>query len=122
VIMDHILEARSPAFCRATESKIEQIEPGIRRQMLGYGSDLMLCRVWFDQGAIGQLHSHPHSQTSYIESGRFRVVIDGQQRDLGAGDGFFIAPHLKHGATCLEAGVILDAFSPAREDLLRVGG
>lgn len=120
--MDHVLEGRSPTFCRATDGKIEQLETGILRQIIGYGPDLMLCRVWFDQGAIGQVHSHPHSQTSYIESGCFRVLVDGEQRELCAGDGFFIAPDLEHGATCLETGVILDAFSPAREDFLRKEG
>lgn len=120
--MDHVLEGRSPPFCRAAEGKIEQLDAGIRRQMLAYGPDLMLCRVWFDRGAVGQVHSHPHSQASYIESGRFRVVIDGEQRDLGAADAFFIAPDLEHSATCLEAGVILDAFSPAREDFLEMEG
>lgn len=119
--MNQALQGCSPSFCPAAKEEIEQIAPGISRQMLGYGPDLMLCRVWFDQGAVGQVHSHPHSQTSYIESGRFRVTIDGEQRDIGAGDAFFVAPDLAHGATCLEAGVILDAFSPARADFLQKG-
>lgn len=120
--MDHVLEGRSPAFCRAAEEKVEQLEAGIRRQMLGHGADLMLCRVWFDKRAIIKVRSHPHSQTNYIERGRFRVAIDGAQRELSAGDGFYIAPDLEHGATCLVAGVILDAFNAVREDFLGTKG
>lgn len=116
--MGQVLEGRSTPFCHAADGRIERLEPGISRRMLGYGPDLMLCRVWFEQGAVGQVHSHPHSQTSYIESGLFRVTVDGEQRELGAGDAFFVAPDLEHGAICVETGVILDAFSPAREDFL----
>ncbi|MXO67372.1 cupin domain-containing protein [Altererythrobacter marinus] len=112
------IQRRSPAFTPAAEAAIEQVDPGIRRQILGHGPDLMVCRVWFEQGAIGQVHSHPHSQSSYVESGRFRVTIDGEERELEAGDGFYVAPFLDHGAVCLEAGCLLDTFNPARADFL----
>lgn len=117
--MQQDLQSRSPTFTHAAESEIEQLEPGIRRQMLGHGPDLMLCRVWFEEGEVGQVHSHPHSQSSYVESGRFRVTIDGEDRELAAGDAFYVAPHLDHGVVCLETGVLLDAFSPARADFLQ---
>lgn len=117
LIVEQIVSG-GPAFCFASESGPEQLEPGIRRQMLGYGPDLMLCRVWFDDGAEGQVHTHPHSQSSFVESGRFRVTIGGEQRELRQGDGYFVVPHLPHGAVCLEAGVLIDAFSPARADFL----
>lgn len=109
---------RSPTFNRAAEGEIEQLEPGIRRQLLAYGPEIMLCRVWFDDGAIGWVHSHPHSQSTFIESGRFAVMIDGEEHELGAGDSFYVAPHLEHGSRCIEAGVIIDAFSPVRADFL----
>ncbi len=114
-------ERRSPAFIPAAKDTIETVDPGIRRQMLGYGPDLMLCRVWFEKDAVGQVHSHPHSQSSYVESGRFLVSIDGEEQELAAGDSFYVAPHLDHGAACLEEGVLLDTFSPAREDFLGLG-
>jgi quercetin dioxygenase-like cupin family protein len=113
---------RSPTFCRAADGEIEQLDPGIRRRILGYGPDIMLCRVWFEKGVVGQVHSHPHSQTTYIESGRFRVTIDGEEREFAAGDAFYVAPHLDHGSLCLEAGVLIDAFSPARADFLKREG
>lgn len=116
--MHRDIQRRSPAFTPAAEAAIEQVDPGIRRQILGHGPDLMVCRVWFEQGAIGQVHSHPHSQSSYVESGRFRVTIDGEERELEPGDGFYVAPFLDHGAVCVEAGCLLDTFNPARADFL----
>lgn len=120
--MQQIPQDRSPTFCRAAEGEIEQLEPGIRRRILAYGPDLMLCRVWFDKGAVGRVHSHPHSQSTVIESGRFLVTIDGEEQELGAGDAFYVAPHLDHGSLCLEAGALIDAFSPMRADFLATDG
>jgi quercetin dioxygenase-like cupin family protein len=91
------------------------------RQILAHGPDLMIARASFEKGSVGDVHRHPHSQASYVESGRFEVFIDGVKHVLGPGDSFYVAPHLDHGAICLEAGVLLDSFSPAREDFLRGG-
>jgi len=115
-------DAQSAPFISSRDEPIEQVDQGVKRQMLGYGPDLMICRVWFEENAVGQIHSHPHSQSSYVESGRFIVTVDDTERELGPGDSFYVAPHLDHGAVCLEPGVLLDAFSPAREDFLQAEG
>ena len=112
---------QSPAFVSADAVTKEDLGGGISRQILGFGPDLMVVRVWFGKGAVGEIHSHQHSQSTYIESGRFRVNIDGEDRELGAGDSFYVAPHLDHGAVSLEPGVLIDTFSPAREDFLGEG-
>jgi quercetin dioxygenase-like cupin family protein len=111
----------SATFVQYDPEKVEVVGDGIRRQILGYGPDIMIVRVWFDKGAVGEVHSHPHSQASYVESGRFMAEIDGKKQELGAGDSFYVAPHLDHGAVCLEAGVLIDTFSPLREDFLSEG-
>lgn len=111
-------DRHSPCFVPARDNTIEDLGGGIRRQLLGFGPDLMTCKVWFETGATGQLHAHPHSQTTYVESGRFFVVIDGEECELEPGDSFYVAPNKLHNATCREAGVLIDSFSPAREDFL----
>ncbi len=111
-------DPRSGPFVRAAEAPVEVTYPGITRQVIGFGSALMICRVTFDEGAIGTAHSHPHSQSSYVESGRFLVRVGDREVELMTGDGFFVDPHVEHGAVCLESGVLIDTFSPAREDFL----
>lgn len=108
----------SPAFVRAAALEMESLGGGISRKILAYGPDLMIVRVWFELGAVGDIHAHRHSQSTYVESGRFEVSIDGERRVLECGDSFYVAPHLDHGAVCLEPGVLIDTFSPAREDFL----
>ncbi len=116
--MATLAKPSSDAFVRYEPEAIETVGDGIRRQMLGYGPEIMIVRVWFENGAVGEVHAHRHSQSSYVESGRFLVEIDGEKQELGAGDCFYVAPHLDHGAVCLEEGVLIDTFSPLREDFL----
>ena len=119
--MATLVKSSSPAFVEASTLPQEDLGDGISRQILGYGPEIMIVRVWFSEGSVGQVHEHFHSQATYVESGKFEVFIDGEKRVLGAGDSFYIAPHLDHGAVCLEPGVLIDTFSPAREDFLGEG-
>jgi quercetin dioxygenase-like cupin family protein len=38
---------------------------------------------------------------------------------LEAGDGYYVAPDELHGCVCLEAGILIDTFSPMRADFLK---
>lgn len=120
--MATLVDAKAAPFVVAKETPKEDLGGGISRQILGYGPEIMIVRVWFGKGSVGEVHSHRHSQSTYVESGSFEVFIDGEKQILGAGDSFYIAPHLDHGAVCLEAGVLIDTFSPLREDFLRLEG
>lgn len=115
------MKYKSEAFVASNEAEIEDVGGGIKRQLLGYNDSLMVARVIFEEGAEGYVHAHPHSQVSYVESGEFDVFIDGEKRRLGPGDSFCVQPNLDHGAVCQKAGVLLDVFSPVREDFLEEG-
>lgn len=91
---------------------------GIQRKVLGYNANLMLVKVKFEKNAIGVMHQHEHTQSSFVESGKFELTIGGQTRRLKEGDGYFVPPHVLHGCICLEPGILIDAFSPAREDFI----
>ncbi len=88
------------------------------RRVLAYGPDLMLVEMKFEEGAIGAVHSHPHTQCTYIVSGKFVFTCEGEPLTVEAGDTIYFAPNEEHGATCLEAGTVVDAFSPQRDDFL----
>lgn len=97
----------------------ENVGEGVRRQIMGYDKDLMLVKVHFDKGAVGSLHAHPHSQATYVVSGRFELTIGDEKKEITAGDGYYVAPDVLHGCVCLEPGILIDTFSPAREDFLK---
>src|SRR5438045_3985811 len=105
-------------FVRTADADWTAVGDGIRRQILSHGPDLMMVRVEFVKGAIGALHSHPHRQVTYVARGSFAVTIDGRREVLGAGDCFYVAADVEHGVEALEAGALIDAFTPARQDFI----
>lgn len=96
----------------------ESMWEGIARKIIGYDGRLMTVKVKFAKGAVAQAHHHPHSQSAYIVRGKFEVNIGEETRILSAGDGFYVPPGVEHGVVALEEGLVIDAFSPAREDFL----
>lgn len=104
----------SETFLIGSELKWEDAEPGVQRQVMGYDGQLMVVKVKFEKGAVGKPHTHYHTQSTYVASGKFEVTINGESKILEAGDGYYVAPDVLHGAVCLEAGVLIDTFSPMR--------
>lgn len=91
---------------------------GIKRKVMAYDDQMMVVKVAFEVGGIGAMHSHPHTQASYVASGKFDITIDGNTKTLKGGDVYFVPSDLVHGAVCLEAGELIDVFHPLREDFL----
>lgn len=89
--------------------------------MLGYNHELMAVKIWFSKGAIGYNHAHRHSQVTYIVEGEFHFNIDGVTKILKAGDSCFMPPYADHGATSPTGGILIDTFSPPREDFVPPG-
>ena len=106
-------------FVKATETKVETVDAGVTRQILGHDPQLMMVRVVFEKGAVGSMHSHPHRQVTFVERGSFDVTIAGQTSRLQGGDCFFVPPDAVHGVVALEDGALVDVFTPTREDFLR---
>lgn len=98
---------------------VEDLGGGLKRQILGYDSNLMMVKVLFDKGALGKEHAHPHRQVTYVDSGIFEVNLGGNIQTLRKGDSFFAAPDEVHGVVCIEQGALIDVFTPAREDFLK---
>ena len=97
----------------------EQIGEGISRQMI-YGERLMICRLTFAPGTVTAAHHHVHEQMTIVEKGRVRFVVGSEEKVFGPGDILLIPGGFWHGATMLdEEVVLLDIFSPRREDFLK---
>ena len=97
----------------------EKVDTGVRRKIMAYDEKLMVVKVEFDKDGIGSLHQHYHSQITHVESGVFEVEINKEKKVLKAGDAFYIPPNVIHGAVCKEKGVLIDIFSPMREDFIK---
>ena len=91
---------------------------GTERRILAYDDPLMAVEVSFEAGAAGAPHSHPHTQLSYVLSGSFRYAVEEEDVILNPGDSIVVPGGLTHGTVCLEAGTLLDVFTPCRDDFL----
>ena len=98
---------------------MEVLEDGTERQMI-VGERMMVCRLRFAPGVVTPPHDHPHEQMTLVERGRVLFTIGEEQRVALAGDILHFPPGSWHGATMLDEEVVLvDIFSPIREDFLR---
>ena len=108
----------SKEFLLGDEIEWEVVAEGVKRKIMGYDDTLMLVNVHFEKGGVGQMHNHYHAQVTYVVSGKFEMTIGKETKILKGGDCFYIPPHVMHGAICLESGVLIDTFSPIREDFM----
>ncbi len=92
--------------------------PGIRRQTIASGAQMMQMRVRLDAGSHLPEHQHHHEQITHVISGRLRLLVAGVAHDLGAGQSISILGDTPHAVEVLEDTLVIDTFSPPREDLL----
>jgi quercetin dioxygenase-like cupin family protein len=93
-------------------------EPGLERRVGAYNDRLFLAEHRMERGWAGAAHSHPHDQMAFVISGRLRVTAGGETFEAGPGDSFVIRGGVEHQACALEASVVVDVFTPCREDYL----
>lgn len=101
------------------EVELEQLEPGVSRKVLSHDENIMVVEVHFEQDAVGAVHSHVHEQIAYVVSGKFEFTTNGTKQIVETGDSIYFESNIPHGVVCLEAGTLLDTFTPRREDFLK---
>jgi quercetin dioxygenase-like cupin family protein len=98
---------------------VERISDSITRQMF-HGDRLMVCRLVLAANTVTPVHSHMHEQITLVERGRADFFVEGEKRTASAGDVLLFPSNIQHGATMLDEEVVLiDIFSPPREDFLK---
>ena len=93
---------------------------GVSRKILGRGGNMMMVEVTFQNDAVGLPHQHIHEQVCYIAKGRFEFVVEGERRLVRQGDSIYIPSNAEHSCHALEDSIIVDIFTPQREDFLGV--
>jgi quercetin dioxygenase-like cupin family protein len=106
-------------FFGGDECVLKDLGSGVKRKITAFNDNIMCVEVHFEEGAVGTLHSHPHEQITYVVSGEFEFSIGGEKKILKAGDSTYEQPGIEHGVVCLKAGMLLDVFTPHREDFLK---
>ena len=100
------------------DARVLDLGGGVSRRVLAHNEEMMMVEVVFEAGGTGAVHRHPHVQCTYVASGRFLFTIDGEEAEVAAGDSIAFPGDVPHGTTCLEAGTLIDVFTPMRADFL----
>jgi len=91
---------------------------GIQRKTLVYGESTLMTEFKLSQGSVVPMHSHPHEQSGYLVSGRVKFSVGSETFECSPGDSWCILGDQEHGAEALEDSVLVEVFSPVREDYL----
>jgi quercetin dioxygenase-like cupin family protein len=80
------------------------------------GETIMLVEVHFEANTPAARHSHPHEQITYVAKGRMKFIRDQEEIIVKAGESIRMPSNVPHEAASFEESVLLDFFSPPRED------
>lgn len=79
----------------------------------------MLVQFSFGANVTAPMHRHPHEQIGYVVSGSLDLLMEGRAPTrLTAGSSYYVAPDVRHGIVTHEPTVLLDCFTPLRDDFL----
>ncbi|MDR1832997.1 MAG: cupin domain-containing protein [Fusobacteriaceae bacterium] len=107
-------------FTKNSDTETDQLGGGVTRKVLSHSEGLMIVEVAFEAGGVGADHSHPHEQITYVVSGKAAYHEAGKPEVImTAGDSYYVTPNAVHGMKALEKTLVLDVFTPAREDFLK---
>jgi len=105
-------------FCKKNTGESKQLMEGIELTTLVHGEKTLMGQFKIARGSAIPSHSHPHEQTGFLVSGKVRFNVDGEIMDTEAGDSWCLPGNVEHSAEALEDSVIIEVFSPVREDYL----
>lgn len=94
-------------------------ESGLKRRILAYNDKLFLAEHEMVKGWVGTVHSHPHEQIVYVVHGQLRITCQGRTVDVRTGDTFVVRGGVEHGASAMEDSLVIDVFTPCRQDYIR---
>ena len=107
------------SICRNSDALCQNLGGGVVRRILSHTPGMMVVEITFAAGGVGAVHTHPHLQSSYVKSGEFEYTVGEKKVVVREGDSLTFLPDEPHGCVCLKEGVLVDVFSPAREDFLK---
>ena len=79
-------EYKNQSMLPHDQAAVQQAGEGVVRRVLSYSDEAMCVENTFETGAIGALHSHPHTQVTYIVSGKFEFTVGEETYIVQAGD------------------------------------
>lgn len=103
------------------EDALKKLFKGVNLDSLATGEKSMVTKMNYVKGNFATLHTHPHEQCGYVISGKYHLIVDGEEKIdviMHPGDSYAIPGNTPHSFEVIEAGEVVDVFTPLREDYL----
>lgn len=91
---------------------------GVDLDSMAIGEKSMVTKMNYIVGNYATEHTHPQEQCGYVISGKYLMTIEENEFILETGDSYAIPGNVAHSFKVLEAGTVIDVFTPHREDYL----
>jgi quercetin dioxygenase-like cupin family protein len=114
-IMDGPLLASTATHYRWSDIAPEQVNPSTNRRYV-MADRVTIARFELAAGGVVPRHSHENEQVTCVLSGALKFAFDGQEIVARAGDVVQIPSWLPHEVHVLEEALVIDVFSPIRQD------
>jgi quercetin dioxygenase-like cupin family protein len=111
-------EFQHSAPMKEEENPWIEIAPGIRRRTIASGATMYQMRAELKAGSKLPEHKHAQEQIAHVIQGRMKLIVSGTPHELTAGDAFYLASNVPHSVETIEDSVVIDTFSPPRNDYL----
>ncbi len=105
-------------YVKISDVESSDLGEGVSRKILASGGTMMTVQFAFEKGAVGTPHTHVHEQVGYVLQGRFELTLADEEIIIEAGDTYYVPSNVVHGVVALEDGILLDVFTPQRQDFL----
>lgn len=109
---------KNQVWIKNEQIDMENCGEGVERKILSYTDELMCVENHFEKGGVGKMHQHAHTQITYVVSGVFEFTIGDESRIVCVGDSLLKKDGIVHGCVCLEDGILLDIFTPMRQEFV----
>lgn len=100
------------------EEAKKRVFKGVSLDSLAAGEKSIVCKMNYVVGNFATEHTHPHEQSGYVISGKYRMIENGKEYLLAPGDSYAIPGNIPHSFEVIEGGEVIDVFTPIREDYL----
>ncbi|MCC5910380.1 MAG: cupin domain-containing protein [Clostridiaceae bacterium] len=91
----------------------------IEKTLITSSGQLMMVKVNLPQGFLGDVDQHVEEQLTYVEKGKVEFQLNDDIHTLSEGESLYMPSNVPHRVKVLEACILLDIFTPIRQDVLK---
>lgn len=100
------------------EDAKKRVFKGVHLDSLAVGEKSMVTKMNYVVGNYATEHTHPHEQCGYVISGKYLMTVEKNEFLLEPGDSYAVPGNVPHSFKVLEAGEVIDVFTPHRKDYI----